>query len=88
MPPQSMINDFLAEFIEREDASLDVQRDKVYAFLACKGAVKANHKLSPLEVAALVKDLDSIPNIASCPHGRPVFLAHTLKDLEIMFKRR
>lgn len=88
LPPQSMINDFLAEFVEREGASLDEKKDKIYAFLACKAAIKANHKLSPLEVAALVKDLDAIPNIASCPHGRPVFLAHTLWDLEKMFKRR
>jgi DNA mismatch repair protein MutL len=86
--PQSLINDFLAEFSEREGASLDEKKDKIYAFLACKGAIKANHELSPPEVAALVKDLDAIPNIASCPHGRPVFLAHTLWDLEKMFKRR
>jgi DNA mismatch repair protein MutL len=85
---QSLINDLLAEFIEREGASLDKNKDKIYAFLACKGAIKANHKLSPLEVAALVKDLDAIPHIASCPHGRPVFLSYTLWDIEKIFKRR
>lgn len=88
LPPQAMINDLLAEFIEREGASLDEKREKIYALLACKGAIKANHKLSPLEVAALVKNLDAIPNIASCPHGRPVFLTYTLWDIEKMFKRR
>jgi DNA mismatch repair protein MutL len=88
LPPQAMINDLLAEFIESEGASLDEKREKIYALLACKGAIKANHKLSPLEVAALVKNLDAIPNIASCPHGRPVFLTYTLWDIEKMFKRR
>lgn len=88
LPPQAMISDLLAEFIEREGASLDEKREKIYALLACKGAIKANHKLSPLEVAALVKNLDAIPNIASCPHGRPVFLTYTLWDIEKMFKRR
>ena len=91
LPPQSLIHDFLGEFIEKEGlslTSLDEKKEKLYALLACKGAIKANHKLSPLEVAALVKDLDTIPNRASCPHGRPVFLAYSLWDLERMFKRR
>ena len=86
--PQTLVGDFLAEFTVSEGASMTEKREKIFAFLACKGAIKANHKLAPLEVASLVKDLDKIPNIASCPHGRPVFLAHTLWDLEKMFKRR
>jgi len=85
---KSMINDFLAEFVERNIASLDEKKEKIYAFLACRSAVKANHRLSPLEIDAFVKDLDAIPNISSCPHGRPVFLTHTLWDIEKMFKRR
>jgi DNA mismatch repair protein MutL len=85
---QSLINDLLAEFGEREGISTDDTRNKLYSFLACRGAVKANHKLSPLEVSALAKDLDGIANIASCPHGRPVFLTYTRGEIEKMFKRR
>lgn len=86
--PKRLIHDFLAEFTDRGDASLAGEKEKLYAFLACRGAVKAHHKLTPAEVAALCKDLDAIPNIASCPHGRPVYLIQTIGDLERMFKRK
>jgi DNA mismatch repair protein MutL len=88
LSPQSLINDLLAEFITSEGASMDEKKDKMYSLLACKGAIKANHLLSPLEVAALVRDLDAISHITSCPHGRPIFLTYTLWDIEKMFKRR
>jgi len=83
-----LINDFLADFAERESASFEDKKEKIFAFLACKGAVKANHKLTPVEVAALCKDLDAVPNVLSCPHGRPILISQTLADLEKMFKRR
>ena len=83
-----LIIDFVADFAERENASFEEKKEKVYAFLACKGAVKANHKLTPAEVAVLCKDLDAVPNVLSCPHGRPILISQTLSDLEKMFKRR
>ena len=63
-------------------------KDKILALMACKGAIKANHKLTDSEVAALCKDLDSIPFAATCPHGRPTYAVLDIKDLERMFKRR
>ena len=63
-------------------------KDKILALMACKGAVKANHKLTDSEVAALCKDLDSIPFAATCPHGRPTYAVLDIRDLERMFKRR
>lgn len=86
--PKRVLMDFLEEFAYRESASLDEKREKVYAFLACKGAVKAGQPLSSAEVTALCADLDSIPHVQTCPHGRPVFISFTFRDLERMFKRR
>jgi len=44
--------------------------------------------LTDSEVAALCKDLDSIPFAATCPHGRPTYAVLDIRDLERMFKRR
>jgi DNA mismatch repair protein MutL len=88
LEPKRIINDFLEEFTESEVSSLDEKKEKIFAFLACKGAVKAHHTLSPAEIAIFCMDLDKIPSILSCPHGRPVFLSFTFHDLEKMFKRR
>lgn len=86
--PRSVLMDLLEEFTHRESASLDDKRDNVHAFLACKGAVKAGQHLSSAEAIALCKGLDSIPHFRTCPHGRPVFISFTFRDLEKMFKRR
>jgi len=56
--------------------------------LACKGAVKANQRLSRAEVRQLLLDLDRCQNSRTCPHGRPIWIAFDRADLEKMFARR
>ncbi len=85
---KEFIIDFLEEFADKQWATLNERKEKVFAFLACKGAVKAGQSLSPVEVMALCRDLDLTPNISTCPHGRPVWVSFSLHDLERMFKRR
>ncbi len=63
------------------------QREKLYALLACKGAIKAHAPLTPEEVEALCRDLDAIPFASTCPHGRPTWVVIGARDLEKMFKR-
>jgi DNA mismatch repair protein MutL len=86
--PKRVLMDFLEEYTCGESATLDEKREKIYAFLACKGAVKAGQRLSSAEVTALCADLDSTPHAQTCPHGRPVFISFTFYELEKMFGRR
>ncbi len=67
---------------------LKERQEKIFALLACKGAVKAGHVLSKPEVDALCRDLDATPFAATCPHGRPLFLLLSPGELERMFRRR
>ncbi|MCK9275787.1 MAG: DNA mismatch repair endonuclease MutL [Syntrophales bacterium] len=71
-----------------KNLSLETIKDKVFAFIACRSAVKAHQILGEEEVAFLCKDLDSIPNNATCPHGRPTYIVIEKQELERMFKRR
>ncbi|MDR0852755.1 MAG: DNA mismatch repair endonuclease MutL [Clostridiales Family XIII bacterium] len=54
---------------------------------ACKSSIKANRKLSDVEIAALLGELGACDNPYTCPHGRPVFLKLTKAEIERMFKR-
>jgi len=56
--------------------------------LACKGAIKANQRLSASESLQLLRDLDRCENNRTCPHGRPIWLAFGRRDLEKLFARR
>jgi DNA mismatch repair protein MutL len=54
---------------------------------ACKDSVKANKNMSGEESSALLKELSDCENPYTCPHGRPVFLKLTRRDIEKLFKR-
>ena len=65
---------------------VDVKYDKI-ASLACRAAVKANDKLSDIEILGLLDELRYIDEPFTCPHGRPTILKYTIKDIEKSFKR-
>lgn len=54
---------------------------------ACKAAVKANDILSELEIKILLTKLSQENQVLLCPHGRPIILKITQKDIEKWFKR-
>jgi DNA mismatch repair protein MutL len=55
---------------------------------ACKAAVKAGDRLGDEEISGLFADLAACENPYACPHGRPVFIRLTRRDIERLFKRR
>jgi DNA mismatch repair protein MutL len=56
--------------------------------MACKAAIKAGDRLSPREIAELLKQRERVERSSSCPHGRPTTLRLTIEDLERQFGRR
>ncbi|ERI92943.1 DNA mismatch repair protein [Clostridiales bacterium oral taxon 876 str. F0540] len=66
--------------------TVEVKYDRI-ATMACKSAVKANDKLSILEMNSLISELRFIDNPFTCPHGRPTIIKITLNELEKRFKR-
>ncbi len=77
----------LEHFIESETL-LDEKNKKVLATLACKAAIKANQALSEDQRTELVQALTSRNYAYTCPHGRPVKIEITLKELDRLFKRK
>ena len=61
-------------------------RDSLLATLACKAAIKGGWKSDERELRALVDAVQS-GEIEYCPHGRPVKVKLTRRELEKMFKR-
>ncbi len=61
--------------------------DACLMLMACHGAIRGNQRLSDKEIKGLLEQLDGCDQPSNCPHGRPVWIRMTLKDLEKMFKR-
>lgn len=57
------------------------------ATAACKAAVKGHDRLDEKEVKSLIEDLTKLQNPYHCPHGRPIIILLSQKDLEKEFKR-
>ncbi|MGZ3594473.1 MAG: DNA mismatch repair endonuclease MutL [Syntrophales bacterium] len=87
--PKGLLLEILEELSNAErPIGLEERQEKLFALLACRGAVKANQKLAEAEVMRLCSDLDATQFSATCPHGRPVYVSFGLRDIEKMFKRK
>lgn len=64
-----------------------VQRDAIITTTACKMAVKAGDRLAPEEMIRLIEDLRRTSNPYLCPHGRPIVVCFTNRDLDKLFGR-
>ncbi len=86
--PQGLLQDLIGQLAgEGPTVSWQDKREKILISLACQGAVKAGQVLSEGEVVRLCQDLDRLPFAATCPHGRPVWISITGKQLARLFKR-
>ena len=62
-------------------------RDELLHTMACKAAIKAGWKTDEKEHLALVKEVMSRDELKYCPHGRPICITLSKKQLEKQFKR-
>ncbi|MBQ6718996.1 MAG: DNA mismatch repair endonuclease MutL [Oscillospiraceae bacterium] len=67
--------------------SKDTVRDELLHTVACKAAIKAGWKNDEAELLAVVKEVMSREELKYCPHGRPICVTLSKKQLEKQFKR-
>jgi DNA mismatch repair protein MutL len=68
-------------------AKMDTILDECLMVMACHNAIRANQQLSQVQVKAMLKQLDACDNPSHCPHGRPIWIQWTVKELEKQFQR-
>ncbi len=61
--------------------------DWIYHSMACRAAIKAGNTTTDYELRKFVEELLSRDDIRYCPHGRPVMVEVSKRDLEKQFKR-
>ena len=84
---KELLFDMIDNFSKDKSISeYDSINDKI-ASIACKSAVKGNHKLMDLEAKKLIEDLFKLNNPYTCPHGRPTTIEFTKYDFDKKFKR-
>ncbi|MDT7690481.1 MAG: mismatch repair protein MutL [Acidobacteriota bacterium] len=90
--PASEARNLLAEILDTIDAekrgrARDTLRDEIAASLACRAAIKINMPLTVEKMLWLIDRLLVTSSPTTCPHGRPIILRLTKRDIERGFHR-
>ena len=93
--PMDLSADDAAEALEAMAANLlngrraekDTVRDEALHTVACKAAIKAGWRTDEAELLALVKQVMAREDLKYCPHGRPICVTLSKKQLEKQFRR-
>ncbi len=75
------------DLLDGRSADTDTVRDELLHTMACKAAIKAGWKTDDRELQALVKEVMGRDELKYCPHGRPICITLSKKQLEKQFKR-
>lgn len=84
---ESLIVELITQLGESKNEIITEKFQRALYTTSCKKAIKANHYLDEKEMRWLVKSVLELENINTCPHGRPIMIKMTQKDMEKEFKR-
>jgi DNA mismatch repair protein MutL len=86
----------LAEVIDQSTAdsgepsrneALNILRTRIAASIACHSAIKINTALDPKRIEWLLLELAKTSHPTSCPHGRPIALLYSWREIQRAFHR-
>ncbi len=82
----------LAELLQTADDAaqadnMETRRRRIAASIACHAAVKINMPLDTGKMQWLLDELGKTENPMACPHGRPIALRYSLKEIQRAFQR-
>lgn len=84
---QDVICEIAGRFVEKKQDVMFEKLDWIFHSVACRSAIKAGNFTSRYEMERFAKQLLSMPDIRYCPHGRPVLIEMTRRELEKNFGR-
>ena len=85
---EHMLHELLDQFAREEQAlNLEKIRGRIAASIACHAAIKVNMPLEQNKMEWLLAELARTDCPMTCPHGRPVVLRYSMKDIQKAFKR-
>lgn len=85
---EHLLHEILDQISREEQVfNLDKVRARIAASIACHAAIKVNMPLEQNKMEWLLGELAKTECPMSCPHGRPVVLRYSIKDIQKAFKR-
>lgn len=82
-----VLDTLAADLLNGRHENVTNVRDEILHTVACKAAIKAGWKTDDKELQVLVKTVMEREDLKYCPHGRPICVTLSKKQLERQFKR-
>lgn len=79
--------ELLSQMDDMKQELISDKKQRLIYTISCKASIKANMKIGELEMQRLVEKVFSLNNINTCPHGRPIVISMSKKEIEKDFKR-
>ena len=87
IPAEDLLTELCERLLHRGGMDEEAIYDDLYHSVACKAAIKGNIPSREQEQQELLRLLQEDPTVRNCPHGRPVVIVITRRELERMFGR-
>ena len=81
------IEEMAADLLNGRREKATTVRDEILHTVACKAAIKAGWKNDEAELLAVAREVMAREDLKHCPHGRPICITLSKKQLEKQFKR-
>lgn len=84
---EPIVTELAAMLSDNKNMIITEKLDWIYHSTACRAAIKAGDKMTQYEMQKFVEKLLSMPDIRYCPHGRPVLIEMSKREIEKNFGR-
>ena len=85
--PENIVSEIAYNLSNGNKSEMSEKMDWIFRSVACRSAIKGGDKAEINRITALVKDIRSKKIPLYCPHGRPIIITITKKELEKQFGR-
>ena len=86
--PAALIHNVISDLrTHGQTRQVEEARNTMLATMACHGAVRANHRLTPAEMNALLREMETTERSGQCNHGRPTVTRFSLAEMDQWFLR-
>ena len=85
--PVSLVEEIAHNLSNGNSAEMSEKLEWIFHSVACRSAIKAGDKTTEYELKCLINDIKTQKIPLYCPHGRPVIISLTQKEIERQFGR-